>query len=205
MIKIDGELIMYTGCPQGLGPVALFWNIHFTDAMYFIFDHHWTQMWVIFVDDGGVHADCEERLDLRSNMFEAFCKVFKKPINTKFWPGGVRPPGTDSAVCAGIEFSAGGVQAPQHTVDALTYCLVEFQQKTLTDMQHVQGALNYTESVFKLDLDDRTRVGELKSIAFNRGTGLRYTQTPEAKQACLDLNDLIVNTDTPETRPEFKS
>ena len=51
VVKINGELIMCIGCPQGLGPVALFWNIHFSDALYFIFFKFWIKMFCSFVDD----------------------------------------------------------------------------------------------------------------------------------------------------------
>ena len=112
-------------------------------------------MFCSFVDDCGVHGENEQQLDLRSDAFEAFCNVFGKPINTKFWEDGIRPAGTDIMVCAGVEFCPEGVRAPMHTIDALGYCLTEHKQNTLTEMLLVQGALNSAESVPAVDLARR--------------------------------------------------
>ena len=120
------------------------------------------------MDDVLVHSkDNEKRLDLRSGMFEAFCEVFKKQYNPKFWDDGVRPAAQKDIVAAGIYMNKEGMQVSDHAIDAVEYALQEHAQTSLNEMLHAKGCFGYCRSAFALDLDDRTKVGELAAIAFS--------------------------------------
>ena len=73
----------------------------------------------MYVDDIGPHAFTDEQLELRCQLLVACLQVFDRPICTKFWEDGHRPPAQSSMVLAGIEFTAQGVTIGQNTVDTM--------------------------------------------------------------------------------------
>ena len=111
----NGELVMYVGGQQGNAQMAEFFGSHMADIFYFTFGDFWQNMWCLYVDDIGPHGFTDEQLELRCRLLEACLEVFDKPICTKFWEDGNRPPAQSSMVLAGIEFTTLGVTIGQNT------------------------------------------------------------------------------------------
>ena len=106
-----------------------------------------------------------EHCDLRSDCFEDVIDVMGKELSIKtYLETGVRPPAASSAVVAGLNFCEQGVGLADNALDGMKYILTEFEPKNVHDVQHVHGCIQYAQSAFRFDNDNRTQVGDLMGI-----------------------------------------
>ena len=70
---------MYKGGPQGLAPMALFWNAHLQDIFYEVLGVHLRHMFVAFLDDLGVHGFTDAQVTARARVFSAILRATNKP------------------------------------------------------------------------------------------------------------------------------
>ena len=116
-----------------------------------------------------------------------------KPLSTKKWMNGQRPPVKEDAVCAGLYFCAGGQCLAPDAIDGMKYILTEFIPKNLKDIQHVHGCLQYVNSAFDLDPNDRTQVGDNMAIISEAMKVQPPKWLPEHKAATANLFRLLSN------------
>ena len=52
LLRLEGELLLqWQHCPQGLAPIAPFWNVYFSHGLNALFGEEWQQWMVMYVDD----------------------------------------------------------------------------------------------------------------------------------------------------------
>ena len=199
VIELNGRFFMYLGGPQGLAPMALFWNAHIQDGFFKILGTHWKKWWMAFVDDMGVHAMTEIALTNRARILSVILDALGKPhaFGTKgdtenTW----RSPPKESMVLAGLHYDRYGIKCNEEIIEALRRTLTEYKVTTKTDAQHVVGVIQYSHTAFEWSDDAYTRYSTLMRILTSA------TKVPEGKhvkwgeeciQACKELYEHITN------------
>ena len=78
-VELNGRFFVYLGGPQGLAPMALFWNCRIHDGFYKIMGAHWRNMWICFVDDMGVHGKSSQIVTDRARILNRILVRLEKP------------------------------------------------------------------------------------------------------------------------------
>ena len=200
VIELNGKFFMYLGGPQGLAPMALFWNAHIQDGFFKVLGTHWKKWWITFVDDMGVHAMTEASLTNRARILSVILDALGKPhafgakgdSDVTTWEA--KP--QESMVLAGLHYDRNGIKCNEEIIEALRRTLTEFKVTTKTDAQHVVGVIQYSHTAFEWSDDAYTRYSSLMRILTSA------TKVPEGKhvkwgedciQACLELYEHITN------------
>ena len=77
--ELNGRYFMYLGGPQGLAPMAIFWNCHIQDGFYRVMGAHWRKMWICYVDDMGVHGKSPQQVTDRARILNRILVALDKP------------------------------------------------------------------------------------------------------------------------------
>ena len=200
VIELNGRCFMYKGGPQGLAPMALFWNTHMQDIFYRVMATHWRSMWVSFVDDNGVHGFTDEQVTGRARILSAILRATNKPhtFGTKgegdnTWHA--KP--SDSMVLAGLHYSEKGITCNNEIIEALRRTLTTYKVKTKTDAQHVIGTIQYSHIAFSWTNRAYTRYSALMRVLTTAmiasETGKRLQWPQECLEACQELHEHIAN------------
>ena len=161
VLSFNGRLLMSLGGTQGVAPVAIYWNCHITDGLYFMFGQFWEQMYILFVDDIGTGGVNQDHCRVRSELMDNFLTVFGKRVSEKMvdTTDGTEHKFQDHMVLAGIEFREDGVCITADYFEGMKYSLIEHPVKDKSDVQHVLGSIQYGESAVKVSPSDRSALG----------------------------------------------
>lgn len=143
------------GCPQGLAPIAPFYNVHLNDCFNHALHQHWSSMWSTFVDDVIVFSKHEERTQLRKRVLITILEVLGKTVSQK----------NDMAIkkavdIVGITVSKGGNKLSQAGIDALTYTM-SVRPRSKDMVRHMLGVILYSCTAFEWVPGRLSWVGEL--------------------------------------------
>ena len=201
VVELNGRFFMYMGGPQGLAPMALFWNAHVQDGFHKIMGNHWRKMWICFVDDMGVHGKSPEEVTTRARILSRILVRLEKPHafgvkgdadNT--WKAAPK----ESMVLAGLKYSARGISCNEEILEALKRTLTQYKVTNKEDAQHVIGTIQYSYTAFQWDDASLTRYSSLMKVL---NDAMKVASAPRArinwdeacKNACIELHDHIVN------------
>ena len=160
MVELNGRYFMYLGGPQGLAPIALFWNAYIQDGFYKIMGNHWRKMWICFVDDMRVHGKSAEAVTARARILNRILVRLEKPhafgvkgdaANT--WKATPK----ESMVLAGLKYSALGISCNEEILEALKRTLTEYKVTNKEEAQHIIGIIQYSYAAFQWDAASLTR------------------------------------------------
>ena len=143
-MQFGDRFVQYTGGQQGISNLAVFWNVHFQDILDHTLGMHWREWYTIYVDDVGVHGATPEEVMTRSRIFEAVLHAYGKTINAKTGT----TPYDEHMVLAGLHFDRHGVSLSAKAISSLHAALDTYTVKSLTDVQHVVGVIQYASSAF---------------------------------------------------------
>ena len=144
VVQFGDRFVQYTGGQQGISNLAVFWNVHFQDILDRQLGLHWRDWYTIYVDDVGVHGATPEEVMIRSRIFEAILHAYGKTVNSK----NSDSPYDDHMILAGLHFDKSGVSLSEKAILSLHDALDAYTVKSLTDVQHVVGVIQYASSAF---------------------------------------------------------
>jgi hypothetical protein len=148
--KEDELLVQWQHCPQGLAPIAPFWNVYFAHGMNAAFKEEWLKWMCCYVDDILVHGGTQKQCAFRQRLLTFALKHLKKRVSTKL-DRTVKQEG----LLVGMKFVPDGIVVDDHTVEALKLAMAE-PVKTLKQARRVLGIINYAQESFRWDLTDQT-------------------------------------------------
>jgi len=143
VVQFNGKFYRYLGGAQGIANMALHWNAHIMDAFDRILGEHWRDWYTLYCDDMGVHGMSRQQTENRARVLEAMLTVLEKPFSDK-----TKSDVDTSLDIAGLHFTEHGVRLSDEAFDTLKKCLREYSVKTVTDIQHVVGVIQYSHSAF---------------------------------------------------------
>ena len=144
VVQFNGEFYQYVGGAQGIANMAVHWNIHLTDAFDRVLGIHWRDWYTLFVDDLGVHGFSDTQARTRGRVLEAILTVLDKPFSDK-----TGADYSESLELAGLYFDRHGVRLSDEAFASLEQCLREYPVRSVRDIQHVVGVIQYCYSAFE--------------------------------------------------------
>ena len=199
--ELNGRYFMYLGGPQGLAPMAIFWNCHIQDGFYRVMGAHWRKMWICYVDDMGVHGKSPQQVTARARILNRILVALDKPhafgdkgADDNTWQATPQ----ETMVLAGLKYSKDGISCNEEILVALRKTLTEFKVKNKEDAQHVIGTIQYSYTAFKWETGSITRFASLMKIL---NDAMKVAKAPKARinwsdeciNACIELHAHIVN------------
>jgi hypothetical protein len=173
-------LLQWQHCPQGLAPIAPFWNVFLAYGFNALFGEEWHQWWALFVDDLLGHAQEKKWAVVRQRMLTAALKALKLRVSPKL-DRQIKEYGN----LTGMRFEKGGVVISQEAVDAL----VEAMNEKVTNekgARRLAGIITYAQAAFEWDEGNQTYYAEQMAIV-HEGTKGGYRWTDAQRNAVKAL------------------
>ena len=118
LMGCDELLLQWQHAPQGLAPIAPFWNVNMAHGLSACFDEDWHRWIALFVDDVLGHGVTKAQARLRQRMLGTALKLLGKRMSEKL-DRTVRQIGD----IAGLRFTPEGVVIGDEAVDALVQAM----------------------------------------------------------------------------------
>jgi hypothetical protein len=182
VVKVDGKLLQYKTCPQGLSTSALFWPLHLSIGLTSVLSEEWRSWAQVYVDDILVMAATAELCSERTNKILEALKRLGKNISSK----SITQPSTE-VECIGMLFTKDGACLSKTAVEKLRAVLGSFPQD-LRGMRTMIGALQYARSA--ITLDPVTTASHFANL-IETIRGKKFHPTEKAKSSLKDLSDSI--------------
>jgi hypothetical protein len=143
-----GELMMqWQHAPQGLAPIAPFWNVYMAHGLNCLFGEEWHRWIALFVDDVLGYGMTKEQAVWRQRIVNSAFRALNKRLSNK-----LDRTVTQEGQIAGMKFTAEGVQITDEAVDSLVVAMTEaLEAKKMTEKQarRLVGIIIYAQSSFK--------------------------------------------------------
>ena len=196
LMGCDEILLQWQHAPQGLAPIAPFWNVYMAHGLSACFDEDWHRWMALFVDDVLGHGVTEAQAKLRQRMIGTALRLLGKRLSEKL-DRTVKQIGD----IAGLRFTPDGVVIGDEAVDALVQAMGE----TITrekDARRLVGIIIYAQSSFEWDLQGQTIYAELLSVLHNAMAAPKFVWTEECKRAVVMLRERVKAAPRVACRPE---
>jgi hypothetical protein len=83
-LRKEGELLLqWQHCPQGLAPIAPFWNVYFGHGMNAVFGEEWQDWMICYVDDVMVYGLTENQCKQRQRLLSMALRLLDKKVSSK--------------------------------------------------------------------------------------------------------------------------
>ena len=197
--QIAGRFIRYIGGPQGLAPMALFWNPHLHEGFYAGLSCHWIHLWTSFVDDCGVYGNSELAVIRRSRILSFLLDGLDKPHSFGGQKDGTwKSQPQTSMILAGIHVTPDGFSIADDQLEILRFTLNDYKVKTKEDAQHVIGVVQYCHSAFRMDSDTWKAYSTALYTLMDAANAApsqkaKVVWGPSCIDACTYLTSLITN------------
>ncbi len=173
-------LLQWQHCPQGLAPIAPFWNVYLAHGFNALFGEEWHKWWALFVDDMLGYAGEKKWAEVRQRMLSAALRALKLKASPKL-DRTIREYGD----LTGMRFEEGGVVIADEAVSALVAAMEE-PVKNEKGARRLSGIITYAQSAFRWDQDNQTVYADLMAEV-HAGTKGGYKWTDRQREAVKAL------------------
>ena len=181
----DELLLQWQHVPQGLAPIAPFWNVYMALGLGALFDEEFHKWLALFVDDILGYGYTKQHAADRQRIVSMTLKKLGKRVSEKL-DRTMRQEGH----IAGMKFTPEGVVIADEAVDALVEAMGE-NVKSLKAAQRLVGILIYAQSSFKWYIDGQTIHAELLNVLHRAMSAPQFKWTGECKRAVEMLRERV--------------
>ena len=181
----DELLLQWQHAPQGLAPIAPFWNVYMAHGLSALFNEEFHKWTALFVDDILEYDYTKQHAADKQRIVSMALKKLGKRLSEKL-DRTVRQEGH----IAGMKFTPEGVAITDEAVGALVEAMGE-NVKSLKAAQRLVVILIYAQSSFQWDIDGQTVHAELLNVLHKAMSAPQFRWTDECKRAMEMLRERV--------------
>ena len=179
--------LQWNGCPQGLVPTALAFNIHLAYDFNTALKEVWRKLWILYTDDLLLMGESEEHVVAIQRICSLVLKRLGKKVSSKC-DRSVKKSGEH----VGLSFTKGGVQLSDAAAEQLKLML-NVMPKGKKQMQRLLGTIVQATTAFGFDNKHKAWLAEKLPVLTQASTAEPFQCTEEVKQTIKEMATKVLN------------